>query len=229
VVDRDTVSGSSRVMTRDSHGEWELCAPAGTAAGQTRWPIFVSVDSAGNLYVLDRPGNAIGARRGGRLQRRDRQGRWTVLAEIGPEPDGQLGLARLDAVAAAPNGSIYVSGDADLHGGPARLRMRDSKDRWTPVAEWGHELGQVGYGDSIVTDSGGRLYVSGNKRVQVRDVNGKWYELGHLESSVGYVGGLTVDRHGTVYIAPNNNPPRVLRWTPQPKNKVNIRPSKDAK
>lgn len=220
----DSVSGSSRVMTRDSHGEWELCMPFGAAAGQAQLPMFVSVDASDNLYVIDRQANRDGVWGGGRLQRRDRKGHWTILAEIGPESDRQLGLAQLDVVAAAPNGNVYVSGAADsFNGGQARLRMRDSKGRWTTVAEFGHELGQVAGGvQGIATDSSGRLYVaesSPGNRVQVRDANGRWYELGHRELLSGWIAGLAVDRQDVVYVIVND-PPKVLRWTPQPDNKA---------
>jgi RNA polymerase sigma factor (sigma-70 family) len=82
-----------RLLARDSHGKWEPCMPWGTDAGQTQWPIAVSVDASDNLYLIDRlrMPNVVGSP-GNRLQRRDRQGRWTVLAVAGLEPDQQLGL-----------------------------------------------------------------------------------------------------------------------------------------
>jgi hypothetical protein len=78
-------------------------------------------------------------------------------------------------------------------------------------------LGQLAHmASGIATDSFGRLYVSEwRDRVQVRDVNGKWYELGHSEVPLGRLRGIAVDRNDVVYLLAAI-PPRILRWTPQP-------------
>jgi sugar lactone lactonase YvrE len=222
---------TSRVMTRDSHGEWELCMPPGTAAGQSQRPMYVSVDASDNLYVIDRPIDPNGISPGGRLQRRDPKGHWTVLVEVETEPDQQLGLEGLGAVAAAPDGNIYVADH--VNEGQARLWMLDSRGRWTTVAAFGPALGQVSTVSALATDSFGRLYVSeyGNKRVQVRDVNGKWYELSTagsagLSESSSALRNVAVDRHGVVYVTANS---RVFRWTPQPLSKAAVGASGDKK
>lgn len=204
----------SRVMMRDSHGSWELCMPPGTGIGETALPDYISVDASDNLYVVDDPAHHDAQRR---LQKRDRQGNWTVVMERGREPYRQLGNAYLGLVTAAPNGNIYAWVQRSIW-------MRDSKGRWTGVAERGHNPGQVSYVRGMATDSFGRLYVSESdmNRVQVRDVNGKWYELsdvsapGHSELPLGQLAGLAVDRQGVAYVV-GSYPPRVLRWTPQPR------------
>jgi RNA polymerase sigma factor (sigma-70 family) len=210
---------SSRVMMRDSHGAWEVCMPPGTGIGQTRRPASLSVDASDNLYVIDGDQSMVM----GRLQRRDRQGRWTVLVEAGKEPNRELELHHFITVATAPNGNIYVAGRRDSPTDPARLWMLDLKGRLTTVAASGHELGQVGVVQTLATDSIGRLYVADgeNHRVQVRDVNGKWYELPApssaepSESWDSYY--LAVDRHGIVYVTDIR---RVFCWTPQPQGKT---------
>jgi sugar lactone lactonase YvrE len=199
------------VMARDSHGEWEVCMPPGADIGQTQGPSSLSVDASDSLYVIDS--------RQRRLQRRDRHGRWTVLAEADTERD-----MLWTGVAPAPNGSIYVADGSDQ---AARLRMLDSKGRWTTVAERGHELGQINWvsSEGLATDSIGRLYVADylNHRVQVRDVNGKWHELPaassaeHSESSPWTPQFVAVDGRGGVYVAADGE---VLRWTPQPQSKT---------
>ena len=189
--------------------------PPGAGLGQTQRPTYLSMDASDDLYVIDGGKN-------GRLQRRDRQGRWTVLVEPGPARD-PLGLGEWTAVAAAPNGNIYVAGFVDSPGGRQyRLLMLDSKGRWTAVAAVGHELGQVSWVTALATDSIGRLYVAdqGNSRLQVRDVNGKWYELPapssaeHSEPLFWRPSCAAVDGRGGVYIGAF--PVGVLRWMPQP-------------
>jgi len=87
---------------------------------------------------------------------------------------------------------------------------------------------------ALATDSFGRLYVSEYTtkqfRIQVRDVNGKWYQLFDTgqDAEVFQGGVVYVDCQDVVYLV-TDGPPRILRWTPQSKTKANIRPSKDAK
>jgi sugar lactone lactonase YvrE len=168
---------NGRVMALDLHGEREQCMPTGTGLGQAQDPVYVAVDAADNLYVIDRKTDW-GRRR---LQRRDREGRCTVLAEAGQGPDPKLGLREFKAVAAAPNGNVYVFGiDSAPTGAQAFLRMCDAKGHWTTVATDGRELGQIGAVAGIATDSFGRFYVFDrppDMRVQVRDLDGKWYAL----------------------------------------------------
>ncbi len=135
-------------------------------------------------------------------------------------------------MAAAPDGSVYVAVTPPGKLQQGIIHMRDSKGRWTTVAPVDHELGRV---RALATDASGRLYVDDVDveraawRVEIRDLDGKWYELphggspGHSELSHGSHLGVAVDRRGTVYFA-LDGPPRVLRWTPQPEAKVNVRP-----
>jgi RNA polymerase sigma factor (sigma-70 family) len=212
---------SSRVMKQTRRGDRELCMAQGPGVGQAQSPICVSVDASDNLYVIDRPFNpkAIEGRQG-RPQKRDSRGRWTVLVDSGAEPDPQLGLADLSSVAAAPNGNIYV---ADGWNEETRLRMLDSKGRWTTLATGGDKLGQVSTVTALAADSFGRLYIadSNNWRLQIRDLDGKWRMLSEgregrsadcPKSWPDGIASVAVDGHGVTY-----GPAKVLRWTPQPK------------
>jgi RNA polymerase sigma factor (sigma-70 family) len=210
VADKDF----SRVMKRNPRGDWELYVPPGSGIGQTQRPYYLSVDTSDNLYVIDS--------RQCRLQKRDRRGRWTVLAEPGPEQD-PLALGQWEAVAGAPKGNIYVADSSTKQ----VLRMLDSKGRWTTVAAFGHELGRFNTVRTLATDSFGRLYVTDfSSRVQIRDLDGKWYELPaprsaeHPEFLPWNPSRVAVDSRDVVYIAANS---RVLRWTPQPSAKTGLR------
>jgi hypothetical protein len=178
--------------------------------GETFQPAAVRVDRSDNLYLFERGVT------GSRLLQRHRQGRWRVLAESGTGPDS---IGQVSALAVGPTGNIYVAEVISLQGPPqSRVRMLNPKGRWTTVAAAGHGLGQVSLVNGLATDSVGRLYVGGF-RLQARDVDGKWFVL-----SAGVFMGVVVDRHDVVYTA-GIEPPRVLRWTPQPKSKAATRAS----
>jgi len=203
-------SGYNRVMKLNTGGQWELCVPSGRAVGQTHNPSCVSVDASDNLYVIDG---------GRRLQKRDAQGRWTVLAETTGPNDGVYDIC------VAPNGDAYV---LSLMKDQLGLRMPDSHGGWTMVAPWGSGLGQVAWPVGLATDAIGRLYIAdfGNQRLQVRDVDGKWFVLAS-GSEAGLLNrfgpaGIAVDRQGVVYVTDSH---RVFRWTPQPKAKAATRTS----
>jgi len=190
----------NRVMKLNARGEWEVCMPAGKAVGQTENPTWLSVDASDNLYVISG---------GGRLDKRDPKGRWTVLANTNNTQQGIFG------VCAAPNGDAYVYGDINRQWG---VHVLTSHGGWTTVATNGSELGQVEHPVGIATDAIGRLYLAdgGNHRLQVRDVDGKWSLLAAAKSYESPQG-IAVDRHGVVYFS---DAAGVVSWTPQPKAKA---------
>ena len=145
---------------------------------------------------------------------------WTADEECWPPLDRRQGCGRnlpLLPAAAGLNGSVYVYDQRT-----SRLRMRDSRGRWTTVASRGAELGQVGSPAGIATDAIGRVYVAdySNQRVQVRDADGKWFVLAAADAEAPvkprYSLNIAVDRHGVVYV-PCGWPTRIICWTPQPK------------
>jgi hypothetical protein len=191
-------------MKLNAAGQWELFVPSGREVGETQNPSCVSVDTLNNLYVIDG---------GRRLQKRDRKGRWSVLARTqGPDDE-------VFEICAEPGGAAYVS--SFIHG-QLGIQRPDSQGGWTMVAPMGTGLGQVLWPLGIATDAIGRLYTAdvGNQRIQVRDVDGKWLLLASgaeagLVNRLGPVS-IAVDPQGAVHVAAL---PGVFRWTPEPESK----------
>jgi tripartite motif-containing protein 71 len=116
----------------------------------------LAVDAAGSLYIADFS----------RIQKRDTQGRWSVIAAGGDalgQVDGPAGLA-VDTA-----GNLYVADYGD--DGYGRIQRRDAQGNWSVVATSGSDVGQVhdlyGSGLALAVDAAGDLYVAdtGNNRV----------------------------------------------------------------
>jgi DNA-binding beta-propeller fold protein YncE len=156
------VTFMGRIQKRDAQGHWSVIAAAGTGLGQVYEPTAVAVDAAGNLYVADRPGSLSGnGDVDGRIQKRDAQGNWSILATAGDAP-GQVDSPTGLAVGAA--GDLYVA-----DGG--RIQKRDSQGHWSVLATAGSDTGQVSSPTGLAVDAVGRLYVAdqsflGGGRVQ---------------------------------------------------------------
>src|SRR5205814_1703967 len=147
-----------------------------------------------NLYVAD------GAN-GGRVQERDTQGRWAVLVTHGTDP-GQVSNAAALAVDGA--GNLYVADRHWIQDGAARARVqeRDAQGRWTVLATYGADPGQVSNVAGLAVDTAANLYVADIYRIQERDAQGHWTVLFPLDSNPGQLGnvaGLTVDGAGNLY------------------------------
>lgn len=131
--------GTSRIQKRDPQGVWSVLANLSGA---------LAADGEGNLYVVNGDG----------IQKRDAQGVWSVVAA----PQGSTGY--LGAVATDPAGILYVTDGIDR----SQVHQRDTRGRWTLIAGYGHEPGQLWWPVSLAVDAAGSLYVSdtGNQRVQ---------------------------------------------------------------
>ena len=193
-----------RIMKLNTGGGWELCVPAGRGIGQTREPGRILVDGSGNLYVLDGPGR-------NRLRKRSREGQWMDLTPPNPGRPEQI-----FSFCTTPEGSVYVLGWKGI-------QMRNPQGVWTVVASEGAEVGQVGKPGGLAADFAGRLYVidNGNHRLQVRDLDGRWFVLGagnpeEAPILAEFFPGLQIDRQGSVYLTDTH---RVFRWTPRNKTK----------
>jgi NHL repeat-containing protein len=193
------------------------CARMGSAQG--RWSVnslpwewkpgdvvlrtALAVDTAGNLYVAEYYTN--------RIQKRDAQGNWSVIATKGTAV-GQVGYTT--GLAADAAGNLYVT---DYYNG---IQKRDAQGNWSILAAQG--------ASALAVDAAGNLYVADNGddghgnygRIQRRDAQGNWSVIATPGSSLGQVNfqhgsGLAVDGAGNLYVADNGNN-RVLKYVPGP-------------
>lgn len=139
--------GNSRVVKLDPAGNvLETWGTFGRGPGQFDTPHSITGDADGRLYVADR-GNA-------RVQIFDQEGRY--LAEW---KSAELG--RPWAVAATPDGSIYVVDGGDQmppdHAAVMRLdRDGHILDRW---ADYGSQEGGLYWGHDLAVDGDGAVFV----------------------------------------------------------------------
>jgi DNA-binding beta-propeller fold protein YncE len=136
-----------------------VLATQGDALGQVLFPAGLAVDTGGNLYVADGgPISSAGYR--GRIQKRDAEGNWFVIATAG-EALGQVCDAGSLAVDAA--GNLYVAVESGNG-----IQKRDAQGNWLVIATYGKDLGQVEELSALAVDTAGNLYVAdtGNHRVQ---------------------------------------------------------------
>jgi hypothetical protein len=98
-----------------------------------------ALDPDGQLYVPEPHGVGI--------QKRDRDGHWSLVAPEKPSP----GVLR--DLACDGSGNLYVAEQE-------RIPERDRAGHWTILATWGKELGQVFYPQALAVDHAGNLYVA---------------------------------------------------------------------
>jgi hypothetical protein len=215
-INYDSQGNYGRVQKRDAQGHWSLIAPGGDALGQVDTPTALAVDAAGSLYVADNGRDSQG--NDGRVQKRDAQGHWSVLATYGS------GLGQVDtvdtptALAVDAAGNLYV---AEIHSlGPFRIQKRDAQGHWSLIASGGDALGQVDFTNALAADTAGNLYVADvggvGGRIQERAVQGTWSLIapgGDTLSQCLFPNALAADAAGNLYVVSGNG---VLKYTPQP-------------
>jgi len=168
-----------RIQRRDAQGNWSVLAPYGSGLGQVLFTVFVSLgpgltgpaipagalaaDPVGNLYVADMA-------QGGRIQKRDPQGNWSVVAGAGRREDQALGEDWFPAALAVDAAGTLYFASAPVSGRrqPAQVYERDARGSWSVLAPSGSDLGQVSDPSGLAMDPAGDLYVAdtGNDRVQ---------------------------------------------------------------
>ena len=185
-------------------GEPESSGDGGLATmARLHEPIDVAIDSAGNLYVAEY--------RGHRVRRIDTGGTISTFAGTGyrgSSGDGgsatEAGLDSPVAVAVDPSGNVFI---ADRDG--RVIRKVSNSGLIDTFADSNHRTSQ----GSLATDTLGRVYVGGSRRIQRIDADGNVSVIAGIGED-GYSGdggpalsarfsvfGITVDRFGDVWFA----------------------------
>jgi DNA-binding beta-propeller fold protein YncE len=182
-------------------GTWSVIALL-QEPGKVPNPTAVSVDAAGNLYVVDENGNNAKSR----IQQRDTQGNWSVIATPA-DALGQITALTVDAV-----GNLYV---ADVSEENMRVQKRDSQGGWSVLATFGEAVDQVFIVRGLTADTQGNLYLAdqafrfpsgllGEDRIQMRDTRGNWSVIAPEGGALGKVlrpTGIAADPEGNLYVA----------------------------
>jgi sugar lactone lactonase YvrE len=169
-------------------GTWTLLSKT-QPLGHTYLPADVVLDREGQLYVTD-------GEDGGRIQKRDRDGHWTLFASSGKSPEA---LKNYRSIVFDTAGCLYVIESE-------RIRKRDLQGNWTTVASKGKELGQSNYLSCITLDREDNLYVaeSGEEaRIQLRKADGQWSLLAGSGTNIDQSANpyaMAIDG-GTLYVA----------------------------
>jgi tripartite motif-containing protein 71 len=222
------------IQEQDAQGHWSVIATRGSDLGQVDGPQGLAVDGAGNLYVAESL-CSIGFCSGHRIQKRDAQGHWSVIA-TGGTALGQVDFHyEYDALAVDGADNLYVAdvpnsndfpNSYDFPNSDDRIQKRDAQGNWSVIATAGSALDQVRGPSALAVDTAGNLYVTvyvaeaDNRRIKTRDARGNWSVIATAGSAVGQVNlapnsSLAVDTGGNLYVADTGNL-RVLKYTPGP-------------
>jgi hypothetical protein len=210
--------GLNRMHRRYAQGHWSVIATEADAVGQVREPTALGVDAAGNLYVADY-GDDGQDNSGPRIQKRDAQGNWSVIAYGTGLDDWHVDMAL--AVDAADN--LYVSGG---HGSGCNIfqvcyrwwiKKRDALGNWSVIAAGSGVTSPELTRHPLSVDAAGNLYAAGGG-IQKRDAQGNWSVIATQGAAAGQVNGpiaLAADSAGNLYVADGElyttMPPRIQK------------------
>jgi DNA-binding beta-propeller fold protein YncE len=202
---------TSRIQKRDAQGSWSVLATESEAlVGQVYFPSALAVDAAGNLYVADY-GSGYDPPR---IQKRDAQGNWSVLASFSRGLGGGSGTVYGPAALAVDAaGNLYVA-EFRYYNLPNEtyrwIHKRDAQGNWSVLASTDSGPGQVYAPAALAVDAARNLYVAdarggyGDDRIQKRDPQGHWSVVAVAGNALGQVDlpfSLAVDAAGNLYVA----------------------------
>ena len=160
-------------------------------------PANATVDSSGNIYVLDRGNN--------RIQKFTSSG--TLLATWGSSGSGDGQFNSPQGIFVDSSGNVYVADTTNN-------RIQKFTSSGTFLAKWGTSGsgdGQFNLPYNVAVDSSGNVYVADtyNNRVQKFNSSGtflaKWGTLGTGDGQFNYSYGISVDSSNNVYVTDYSN------------------------
>ena len=176
----------------------------GSGDGQFQYPMWVGIDSVGNVYVSDFNNY--------RVQKFTSSGAFVTKWGSRGSGDGQFDTAM--GIAVDGSDHVYVA-DYSNH------RIQKFTSSGTFVTKWGSQGtgdGQFSFPNGIAIDSAGHVYVLEyiGARVQKFTSDGtfvaKWGSQGSGDGQFNHPAGIAVDGSGHVYVGDNNNH-RVQKFT----------------
>jgi hypothetical protein len=188
-----------RIQRRDAEGNWSVIATYGTDLGQIGRPTALTVDAAGNLYIAEDLTRNEDEPPSSRIQKRDVQGDWSVLAVSGDDQIQYGGVPH--ALAVDAGGNLFLAYSGWYVGW---IQMRDAQGNWSLIAGAGSALGQISPPCRLAVDGAGNLYVAGNGRIEKRDPRGTWTLIAARGPNPGQVDestALAVDSAGNLFVA----------------------------
>jgi ligand-binding sensor domain-containing protein len=167
------VASRGGLQKRDAQGNWSVIAAQGTDIGQVVSPTAVAVDTRGNLLVSDVVGGECGGASYVRIQKRDPQGNWSVIATFQFGTEFSVIDTFVCALAVDTAGNLYVAyGYAlgDGNGFHYEIARRDAQGNWSVIATERSALGQVTFADggALAVDAASNLYVVDDDAYQVQ-------------------------------------------------------------
>jgi hypothetical protein len=198
----DLYVAGTAIQKRDDQGNWSVIAAQGLDVGEVNGCWGLAVDGAGRLYVADLGDDGQGGH--SRIQQRDAQGRWSVIATEGSAL-GQVDFYSHSFVALAVDavGNLYVA-----VGNPTaflhfywQIQQREVHGNWKVVAT--SDTDPVWSLNALAVDGDGSLYGASwlpgslsEGQISKRDTQGNW---SMLATNGQIFTALAVDGSGNLY------------------------------